>query len=311
MAFKLNNITNKIRKGSKSLGKEFSPILNTYASAKVVDVIESQNNKLSGDLNGRKPLDSKAMLDYMVYGNSNVENTYLNVRNNAVNNYAVGSFENLVNDTNNDLSNKIGADASNSILNFLIPYAENINLPFLGNLSSIRDRLEPDHLPGRFLADIEPPYPDFFYISLIGSSVLNFVLPVNPTEMNFTYAEKNKETSENIGGHIESNFTDGFDTVRMEGVTGGFKDDEHGFSSYFRENSQNYKTYKEFLRLFESNNDIYIDGDIASSSYVLINFIGFSLKGKFINISITEDEENPFMFNISFEFKIYDTVMDV
>lgn len=141
---------------------------------------------------------------------------------------------------------------------------------------------------------------------------VTLALHVNPNSVEERMI-KTKSVSMTYGGYVEFMWPDEFDTISCSGSTGAFITPSKGLSShrsdsnepYARSKSQAYERYQDFLDLFHNNGIIYDSKGVpAIRGRVMMIYERGVFLGHFTSFSVTEEEEKPFQFDLSWEFKV-------
>ena len=137
------------------------------------------------------------------------------------------------------------------------------------------------------------------------------VLWANPEEMSFTYSRK-VERIQTRGGFVEQHWGDDAQSLSISAATGGFMRLYSGLSNVTnpsmggtRRETLAYDRYLDFLALFHNNGSVYdVLGQVALQGIIKITFDGGVYFGWFNSFSVTEDQQKPYMFNITLDFDI-------
>jgi len=148
-----------------------------------------------------------------------------------------------------------------------------------------------------------------------GQGDLRLVLHVNPRSMSFSYS-KQIERTQTRSGFVEFHWGDAAEEITFDAATGGFMRMYTGLSNIAagpqgRRETIAYDKYLDLLALFHNNGAIYdLFGNIAVQGYIQLSFDGGVHIGWFDGaMTVTEDANTPYMFNLSARFIIDKEIM--
>jgi len=132
------------------------------------------------------------------------------------------------------------------------------------------------------------------------------VLYINPTEITRTFA---KHTTEQLGGngHIIEHWGDEQDRLSASGKIGAYYTDKTGLSRYFRRNSASFQQLMQLYIMYRNNGYIYEVYDarrISLVGRVQISYDTETWIGHFDSFQMTENADNPFTMEYSFDFTV-------
>ena len=149
---------------------------------------------------------------------------------------------------------------------------------------------------------------------------LALALYVNPSEVEERMA-KTKNVVMTYGGYIEFIWPDDLDTISASGSTGGFLSPKYGMTAApsetvgtygaltGRRGTLAYERFTDFLELFRNNGVIYdSDGIPAIRGRIIMLSDRGTFSGHFTTFTVEEEEMTPFMFKLSWEFKVEKTL---
>lgn len=137
------------------------------------------------------------------------------------------------------------------------------------------------------------------------------VMHVNPASWEETYTKK-VERIQTRGGWVEQHWFDELTEVSANGSTGAFVNIYTGVSSVLRQRTIAWDRYRDLHDLFHNNGSVYDpSGNIVLQGHVLILFDRGSYIGTFRSFDVDETEESPFAFQISWSFKVEETIMRI
>ncbi len=141
---------------------------------------------------------------------------------------------------------------------------------------------------------------------------VTLALNVNPSSVEERMT-KSKQNTMTYGGFVEFIWPDEFDSVSCSQSTGAFIAPEVGLTSMRSDASQSfarsktgaYEKFQDFLDLFHNNGIVYDSSGLpAIRGRVMMIYERGVFLGHFTTFEVTEDESKPFMFDLSWEFKI-------
>lgn len=146
------------------------------------------------------------------------------------------------------------------------------------------------------------------YLSVFDT--LDFVPPlsfyINPSDLTRTFT---KRSNSQFGGngHITEHWGNDQDKLSATGKMGAFYTNKTGLSRYFRRNSAAYQQLMHLYLIYRNNGYIYEALDprrIALVGRVQITFDTETWMGHFDSFTMTENADNPFTMDYSFEFTV-------
>ncbi len=126
---------------------------------------------------------------------------------------------------------------------------------------------------------------------------------------------KTKQTTLTYGGFVDFIWPDELDIISSQMSTGMFICPDIGIASSTnvkstsgssgRKESIAYERYQDFIELFRNNGVVYdSNGRPSLSGRVLMTYDRGMFYGRFTSINIQENADSPFVFNMSWEFKV-------
>ena len=130
------------------------------------------------------------------------------------------------------------------------------------------------------------------------------VLHVNPSTFEESYTKL--ITRQNTrGGYLEQHWGEELSSVSCELSTGLFVTTSTGLSVLNRTSSIAYRKFVDLSSIYKNNGMVYdMRGNIIFHGGVNLHFDSSIFKGFFENFNITESADNPFVFDLSFTFKV-------
>ena len=137
------------------------------------------------------------------------------------------------------------------------------------------------------------------------------VLHVNPQN----FAESHNKRIERIqteGGFVEQHWSDDLSEISADGVTGAFMNLYTGLASVVRQRTIAWSRYRDLLDLYHNNGAVYDPfGNIVLQGQIMLMYDRGTYFGKFRNFRVEETDDSPFMFKISWVFKVEQTVLEI
>lgn len=132
---------------------------------------------------------------------------------------------------------------------------------------------------------------------------------------------KSKSLVQTYGGFVEFMWPDDLDSVSCSGSTGGFISPKLGYTAA-ASNSDNasgvvdgrrgtmaYERFQDFLDIFHMNGMVFDStGKPAIRGRIVMMYDRGIFSGHFSSFDVEESADKPFTFNLSWEFKIEDSV---
>lgn len=152
-------------------------------------------------------------------------------------------------------------------------------------------------------------------------------LHINPTSLDEQFA-KSKNVIMTVGGFVEFVWPDELDSLSASASTGAFIGPEHGLMSgafgsgmrgipnarkrreaLGRHATIAWERQEDLLDLFRNNGQVYnaVGQPVLRGRIQCIYDRGI-FSGYFLTFEVTEDAERPFVFQLTWEFKVTDTV---
>lgn len=137
------------------------------------------------------------------------------------------------------------------------------------------------------------------------------VLHVNPSSLQQNW-EKKIERTRTRGGHVEWHWWDNLTDLSAEGSTGAFINIQTGLSSALRHKTIAWDRYRSLLDLFYHNGAVYDPyGSIVLQGQVMLMFDRGVYLGTFRSFSSQDTESSPYMFQLSWSFKVEEAIVKV
>lgn len=152
---------------------------------------------------------------------------------------------------------------------------------------------------------------------------LALALYVNPESVDESLT-KAKNVVMTYGGYVEFVWPDELDSISASGSTGGFISPQYGYTAAAskapgaagelsgRHGTIAYERFLDHIELFRNNGMIYDAYGVPQirGRVIMISDRGW-FTGHFTSFDVTEEETNPFLFELSWEFKIESTIYNI
>ena len=138
-----------------------------------------------------------------------------------------------------------------------------------------------------------------------GATFPYMVMHVNPSTFEEQYT---KLITRQItrGGYLQQHWGEELDSISCNGSTGAFITTTSGISALNRKASIAYRKYLELVALYRNNGLVYDQrGNVIFSGSINLHFDSNIFNGYFENLVIAESSASPFVFDVSFTFKVH------
>ena len=137
------------------------------------------------------------------------------------------------------------------------------------------------------------------------------VLHVNPS--NFAESPTKKvERIQTRGGFVEQHWGDELTEISADSSTGAFMNLTTGLSSVVRQRTIAWDRYRDLLDLFYNNGSVYDPfGNIVLQGSIMLMYDKGTYIGTFRTFSVDETGDSPFVFNLSWTFKVEQTIVQL
>jgi hypothetical protein len=137
------------------------------------------------------------------------------------------------------------------------------------------------------------------------------VLHVNPTSFSESPTKK-IERFQTRGGFVEQHWPDDLMEISADGSTGAFMNLYTGTSSVLRQRTIAWDRYRDLLDLYYNNGSVYDPyGNIVLQGNIMLMYDRGVYIGSFRSFSFEETAEAPFVFNLSWSFKVEETIVKI
>lgn len=137
----------------------------------------------------------------------------------------------------------------------------------------------------------------------------SLVLHTNPT----TFSENPTKKIERIqtrGGFVEQHWGDELTEISGDSSTGAFMNLYTGTSSVMRQRTIAWDRYRDLLDLYYNNGSVYDPfGNIVLQGNLMLMYDKGTYIGYFTNFSVEETGDSPFAFQLSWTFKVEETIL--
>lgn len=137
------------------------------------------------------------------------------------------------------------------------------------------------------------------------------VMHVNPQNMSETH-NKRIERIQTEGGFVEQHWPDDLSEISADGVTGAFMNIRTGLSSVVRQRTIAWSRYRDLYDLYRNNGAVYDPfGNVVLQGNIMLMYDRGTYYGKFRSFKVDETDDSPYMFRISWVFKVEQIVLQI
>lgn len=130
------------------------------------------------------------------------------------------------------------------------------------------------------------------------------VMHVNPSSFSEQHTKK-IERVQTRGGWVEQHWGDELTDISASGSTGAFINLYSGLSSVVRQKTIAWDRYRDLYDLYRNNGSVYDPfGNIVLQGRIMLLYDRGTYYGTFRTFEVEETADSPFMFNISWTFKV-------
>ncbi len=134
---------------------------------------------------------------------------------------------------------------------------------------------------------------------------------VNPRSFAETFNKK-IERIQTRGGFVEQHWGDDLGEISVDQSTGAFVNLQEGLSSILRHRTIAWDRFRDLYDLYHNNGSVYDPyGNIVLQGNVMLMYDRGTYLGYFRTFSVEETETSPFAFNLSWTFKVVETIFQV
>ncbi len=137
------------------------------------------------------------------------------------------------------------------------------------------------------------------------------ILHVNTNSLEESYAKLiNRMVTR--GGFVEQHWGEELDSISCSGSTGAFVSSRTGLAVLNRKASIAYRKYLELVALYRNGGGVYDQrGNLVLYGGINLHFDSNIYNGYFENLTVTENTDSPFTFNVDFGFKVQTSLRTV
>lgn len=137
------------------------------------------------------------------------------------------------------------------------------------------------------------------------------VMHMNPSSFQESFNKK-IERIQTRGGFVEQHWGDELGEISCDASTGAFINLYTGLSSVVRQRTIAWDRYRDLYDLYRNNGSVYDPyGAIVLQGNVMLMYDRGTYIGGFRNFSVEETDDSPFVFKLSFTFKVEKTIYQV
>jgi len=137
------------------------------------------------------------------------------------------------------------------------------------------------------------------------------VMHVNPQNYAETHTKK-LERIQTRGGFVEQHWGDELTEIRADGTTGAFMNIYTGLSSVMRHKTIAWDRARDLHDLYRNNGSVYDPfGNIVLQGHVMLMYDRGTYLGFFRSFEIEETDDQPFVFKLSWSFKVEEEIMKI
>jgi hypothetical protein len=137
------------------------------------------------------------------------------------------------------------------------------------------------------------------------------VMHINPQNYSETHTKK-QETIQTRGGFVEQQWGDDLTEISADGSTGAFMNVYTGLASVSRHKTIAWDRHRDLHDLYRNNGSVYDPyGNIVLQGNVMLMFDRGTYIGYFKSFDIEEADDQPFVFKVSWSFKVEEELMKI
>ena len=134
------------------------------------------------------------------------------------------------------------------------------------------------------------------------------VLHVNPRSLQESFSQK-IERIQTRGGFVEQHWGHDLTEMSAEGSTGAFMNIYNGTTAVMRQRTIAWDRYRDLHDLYLNNGALHDPfGNIVLHGHIMLMWDRGTYIGTFRNLTVDETDESPFAFNLSWTFKVEETL---
>lgn len=137
------------------------------------------------------------------------------------------------------------------------------------------------------------------------------VLHVNPASFTESHTKK-IERLQTRGGWVEQHWGDDLSEISCDGSTGAFVNLYTGLSSVVRQKTIAWDRYRDLYDLYRHNGSVYDPfGNVVLQGKIMLLYDRGTYIGTFRSFEVEETADAPFVFKISWAFKVEQTLVRI
>jgi hypothetical protein len=134
---------------------------------------------------------------------------------------------------------------------------------------------------------------------------------INPSTFSETLTKK-IEPIQTRGGFVEQHWGDEMTDISADGVTGAFLNLYTGTASVVRQQTIAWDRYRDLFDLYRNNGSVYDPfGNIVLQGRIMLQYDRGIYLGYFKTFDPEETDDTPFMFKLSWSFKVQETILAI
>lgn len=135
------------------------------------------------------------------------------------------------------------------------------------------------------------------------------VMHINPQNYSENHLKK-VERIQTRGGWVEQHWGDDLTEITADGSTGAFMNIYTGLSSVLRHKTIAWDRYRDLHDLYRNNGSVYDPyGNIVLQGHVMLMYDRGTYIGEFKSFEVEETDDQPFVFRVSWSFKVEEEIM--
>lgn len=137
------------------------------------------------------------------------------------------------------------------------------------------------------------------------------VLHANPSSFAESHTKK-VERTQTRGGWVEQHWGDELTEISASGSTGAFMHLTKGTASVQRRNTIAWDRYRDLYDLYRNNGSVYDPfGNIVLQGLIVLIYDRGTYLGHFTSFDVEETADSPFVFNLSWHFKVEQVIVQI
>ena len=137
------------------------------------------------------------------------------------------------------------------------------------------------------------------------------VMHINPQNYSENHTKK-LERIQTRGGFVEQHWGDDLTDINEDGSTGAFMNVYTGLSSVLRHKTIAWDRYRDLHDLYRNNGSVYDPyGNVVLQGNVMLMYDRGTYLGYFRTFEVEETDDQPFVFRVSWSFKVEEELMKI